>query len=135
MSHLQYFSYPGVGERNRKAYRYSQAVKVGDRIECSGQGTPVLLVPRGSDTFPRAARAGSTGRSATSSHSPNTTLYDSHRMTSYICSRTGGWNPENGEYSTDTNTQIDQAFKNVDLNLKDAGGKGWEQVRLSSLLH
>lgn len=24
--------------------------------------------------------------------------------------------------------EIDQAFKNVDYNLKDAGGKGWSQV-------
>jgi hypothetical protein len=38
MSHLQYFNYPGVGERNAAAYNYSQAVRVGDRIECSGQG-------------------------------------------------------------------------------------------------
>ncbi|KAK2049059.1 endoribonuclease L-PSP [Colletotrichum somersetense] len=26
------------------------------------------------------------------------------------------------------NVQIDQAFANVDLNFKDAGGKGWERV-------
>ena len=30
--------------------------------------------------------------------------------------------------SADVKTQIDQTFANVDLNLKDAGGKGWEQV-------
>lgn len=77
MSHLQYYAYKGVGERNRKTYRYSQAVRVGDRIECAGQG---------------------------------------------------GWNPETGEYFKETNAQIDQAFKNVDLALKDAGGKGWSQV-------
>lgn len=28
----------------------------------------------------------------------------------------------------DIDAQIDQAFANVDLVLKDAGGKGWEQV-------
>lgn len=39
MSHLQYFNYKGVGERNRKNYKYSQAVRIGDRIECAGQGT------------------------------------------------------------------------------------------------
>lgn len=26
------------------------------------------------------------------------------------------------------NAQIDQAFETVDVNLRDAGGKGWEQV-------
>ena len=30
--------------------------------------------------------------------------------------------------STDTNEQIDQAFRNVELALKNAGGKGWSQV-------
>lgn len=38
MSHLDYFCYKGVGERNREEFKYSQAVRVGDRIECSGQG-------------------------------------------------------------------------------------------------
>lgn len=38
MSHLTYYNYPGVGENNRKNFKYSQAVRVGDRIECSGQG-------------------------------------------------------------------------------------------------
>lgn len=40
MSHLQYFSYKGVGEQNREKFSYSQAVRVstGDRIECAGQG-------------------------------------------------------------------------------------------------
>lgn len=38
MSHLPYFAYPGVGEENRENYHYSQAVRVGDRIECAGQG-------------------------------------------------------------------------------------------------
>ncbi|KAI1452363.1 putative L-PSP endoribonuclease family protein [Annulohypoxylon moriforme] len=77
MSHLQYFSYPGVGENNRKKFKYSQAVRIDNRIECSGQG---------------------------------------------------GWNPETGEFYKEINEQIDQAFKNVDLALKHAGGKGWSQV-------
>lgn len=34
----------------------------------------------------------------------------------------------NGEFHKEINEQIDQAFKNVELNLKDAGGKGWSQV-------
>jgi hypothetical protein len=38
MSHLQYYAYPGVGVNKQKKFRYSQAVRVGDRIECAGQG-------------------------------------------------------------------------------------------------
>jgi enamine deaminase RidA (YjgF/YER057c/UK114 family) len=73
MSNLQYYAYPGVGVRNRDQYGYQQAVRVGDRIECSGQG---------------------------------------------------GWNPKTGEFTTEINAQIAEAFENVDLCLKDAGGKG-----------
>jgi enamine deaminase RidA (YjgF/YER057c/UK114 family) len=40
----------------------------------------------------------------------------------------GGWDPSTGAYNTEINAQIDQAFENVDLTLKDAGGKGWSQV-------
>lgn len=42
MSHLQYFAYPEHGERLRGIMHYSQAVRIGDRIECSGQCTPPL---------------------------------------------------------------------------------------------
>lgn len=42
MSHLQYYAYKGVGQRNLKNYGYNQAVRVGERIECSGQGTSHL---------------------------------------------------------------------------------------------
>ncbi|KAI0438735.1 putative L-PSP endoribonuclease family protein [Xylaria telfairii] len=42
----------------------------------------------------------------------------------------GGWDPEGGMSSIprDAPAQIDQAFANVDLALKTAGGKGWSQV-------
>jgi enamine deaminase RidA (YjgF/YER057c/UK114 family) len=40
----------------------------------------------------------------------------------------GGWHPTTGEIKSDINAQIDQAFANVELTLKDAGGKGWSQV-------
>lgn len=40
----------------------------------------------------------------------------------------GGWDPKTGVFPKEINAQIDQAFANVDLNLKDAGGKGWSQV-------
>ncbi|GAB1200342.1 Endoribonuclease L-PSP/chorismate mutase-like protein [Aspergillus pseudonomiae] len=77
MSHLTYYNYPGVGERNRQTFKYSQAVRISDRIECSGQG---------------------------------------------------GWDPNTGEFYKEINAQIDQAFANVDLALRTAGGKGWTQV-------
>ncbi|RDW63542.1 L-psp endoribonuclease family [Coleophoma cylindrospora] len=77
MSHLKFYAYAGKGEANLKVFGYQQAVRVGDRIECSGQG---------------------------------------------------GWHHETGVFNTDINAQIDQAFENVDRNLKDAGGKGWPQV-------
>ncbi|KAK2757756.1 l-psp endoribonuclease family [Colletotrichum kahawae] len=79
MSHLQYHAYKDHGVRQRKNFSYNQAVRVGDRIECAGQGI-------------------------------------------------GGWNPESGVIYKEINAQIDQAFRNVELNLKDAGGKGWSQV-------
>lgn len=41
---------------------------------------------------------------------------------------TGGWDPATGEIDREINAQIDRAFANVELNLRDAGGKGWEQV-------
>ncbi|KAF2027183.1 putative L-PSP endoribonuclease family protein [Setomelanomma holmii] len=77
MAHLEYYSYKGVGERNAQQYGYAQAVRIGERIECSGQG---------------------------------------------------GWDPETGVYNTNIDEQIQQAFANVDLNLRDAGGQGWSQV-------
>jgi enamine deaminase RidA (YjgF/YER057c/UK114 family) len=42
----------------------------------------------------------------------------------------GGWKPEGpvNNISSDLDEEIDQAFANVDLNLRDAGGKGWSQV-------
>lgn len=41
---------------------------------------------------------------------------------------TGGWDPTTGTFYREINEQIAQAFKNVDLALRTAGGKGWEQV-------
>ncbi|KAH2863167.1 hypothetical protein KXW36_005877 [Aspergillus fumigatus] len=70
-------NYDGVGKAKQAQFKYSQAVRVGDRIECAGQG---------------------------------------------------GWNPSTGTIPRDINAQIDQAFANVDLNLRNAGGAGWSQV-------
>jgi enamine deaminase RidA (YjgF/YER057c/UK114 family) len=94
MAHLQYSSYKGVGERILKTYGYSQAVRVGDRIECAGQGQSQLastLISRADDWI-------------------------------------GGWHPETGKFDTGIDAQIQQAFANVDLCIRDAGGKGWSQV-------
>ncbi|KAM3458687.1 hypothetical protein MY3296_000445 [Beauveria thailandica] len=77
MSHLKYYAYKDLGVKQRKDFHYSQAVRVGDRIECAGQG---------------------------------------------------GWDPKTGAFEKEINAQIDLAFANVDLALKDAGGKGWSQV-------
>ena len=38
MSHLQYFNYKGFGEEMFEKLWYSQAVRIADRIEISGQG-------------------------------------------------------------------------------------------------
>lgn len=38
MSHLQYYAYEKFGVRQREVVGYSQAVRVGDRIEVAGQG-------------------------------------------------------------------------------------------------
>jgi len=38
MSHLQYKSYGGYGDYAKKELHYSQAVRVGDVVEISGQG-------------------------------------------------------------------------------------------------
>ncbi|KAL8882493.1 MAG: hypothetical protein Q9198_000522 [Flavoplaca austrocitrina] len=77
MSQLRYYAYADHGVHLREINSYHQAVRVGDRIECSGQG---------------------------------------------------GWNCTSGEMKKDLYEEIDQAFENVDRNLKDAGGEGWSQV-------
>ena len=45
-----------------------------------------------------------------------------------IIALSGGWDPQTGVIPEDINAQIDQAFENVELALKNAGGKGWSQV-------
>ncbi|KAK4185311.1 endoribonuclease L-PSP [Podospora australis] len=77
MSSLKYFTYPTYGDTLSDQFHYSQAVRVENRIEISGQG---------------------------------------------------GWDPKTGTIPEDIAEEIDQAFSNVDLVLKTAGGKGWSQV-------
>ncbi|KAB2568958.1 hypothetical protein DBV05_g12368 [Lasiodiplodia theobromae] len=38
MSSLKYSNYEGVGTTNNRLYSYSQAVRVGNIVKCSGQG-------------------------------------------------------------------------------------------------
>ncbi|KAJ4351947.1 uncharacterized protein N0V89_007292 [Didymosphaeria variabile] len=104
MSHLQYYAHKGVGEQKLKQHGYQQAVRVGDRIECSGQGSPPSFLSSLPLPFP-------------------TILLDT-----LLTTLLGGWDPQTGEIHREINKQIEQAFANVDLNLRDAGGKGWEQV-------
>lgn len=40
----------------------------------------------------------------------------------------GGWDPATNEISADIEAQIAQAFANVDLTLRTAGGQDWGQV-------
>ncbi|TDZ21392.1 hypothetical protein Cob_v005822 [Colletotrichum orbiculare MAFF 240422] len=40
----------------------------------------------------------------------------------------GGWDAETGEIPPGLKEEIDQAFENVDLALRTAGGEGWSQV-------
>ncbi|KFH44089.1 hypothetical protein ACRE_051690 [Hapsidospora chrysogenum ATCC 11550] len=102
MSGLKYYSYAGAGEWARENLGYSQAVRIGDRIECSGQGES----PTADDLQNPPARGKTTYRNP------------------------GGWTFENGTLSIsgDLETEIAQAFANVETALRDAGGKGWSQV-------
>ena len=45
MAHLHYSNYAGYGETAKEKYYYSQAVRVGDVIHCSGQGACSLSLP------------------------------------------------------------------------------------------
>jgi enamine deaminase RidA (YjgF/YER057c/UK114 family) len=106
MSHLQYFAYPDYGLVLREKLHYSQAVRVGNLIETAGQGT--LSSPAYS------IKQGCVNRN------PSLTCEPTNRV--------GGWDPATGEVHKDINDEMDQAFANVDLALRDAGGKGWSQV-------
>lgn len=78
MSHLSYFDYPNFGTNTKRDLGVSQAVRVGNFIEISGQG---------------------------------------------------GWDPKTEEFPVALSDEIDQAFSNVQLALKTAGGKVSKAVR------
>lgn len=99
MSHLTYYNYPGYGQHAEQTLRYSQAVCVGDRIECSGQGLQPAL-----DTaeFKLTYTIGGWKREM----------------------KEGG----GLAIDSDIKKEIDQAFENCQVSLETAGGKGWPQV-------
>jgi enamine deaminase RidA (YjgF/YER057c/UK114 family) len=108
MSHLKYYAYDGAGVEKRTLFSYSQAVRVGDRIECAGQGEPPNDKPLDSTPF----------------------LFLSESLLVPPAAKTkipGGWHAD-GRFELEINAQIDLAFANVEKNLLDAGGKGWSQV-------
>ncbi|KFZ25132.1 hypothetical protein V502_00389 [Pseudogymnoascus sp. VKM F-4520 (FW-2644)] len=92
MSHLQCYCYDGFGVDKKSELWYSQAVRVGDRIERSGQGRR-LYIP-----------------------------HIEHTRTYTFLLDTSSKIPE------DLDEEVEQAFANVEHNLKHAGGKGWCQV-------
>lgn len=49
-------------------------------------------------------------------------------LTPFVDKTAGGVDPDTCEFHKSVAEQIDQTFANVDLTLKDAGGKGWSQV-------
>ena len=51
MSHLSYIVPPGQGETLRKKFWFSQAVRIGDRIEISGQSKNLSHLVRSSVLF------------------------------------------------------------------------------------
>ena len=105
MSHLSYYNYAGYGERAQKDYYYSQAVRIDNRIEISGQGISFPCSP----SFPIQISCASP------------------QLTSPL-PFLGGWDPTTEVISASKPDEVDQAFRNVDLALKTAGGKGWDEV-------
>lgn len=77
MTTIKFTNYAGVGETNNKLYSYSQSVRIGPTIKCSGQG---------------------------------------------------GWNDSGEIVKDDIIGQIQLAFQNVEMNVREAGGDGWANV-------
>lgn len=103
MTTAQFTTYAGVGEWAKDNLHYSQAVRIGNIVKISGQGQ--------SD--------------------PNTLQPIIIPVTDFSL---GGWNPSadlaspSTWFSSDLDTEIDQAFANVELALKAAGSTGWSEV-------
>ncbi len=72
---------------------------------------------------PSALATASNAPAKVLSHPP--ALTTSSRLTNHPA---GGWDPQTSAIPSDTKAQIEQAFSNVDLTLRSAGGAGWSQV-------
>ncbi|KAH8666185.1 Endoribonuclease L-PSP/chorismate mutase-like protein [Ilyonectria robusta] len=57
MSGLHYSNYEGVGITNNRLYSYSQAVRVGNVVKCSGQGGQIELAFKNVEKNLKAAGA------------------------------------------------------------------------------
>jgi enamine deaminase RidA (YjgF/YER057c/UK114 family) len=112
MSHLTYYAYEGAGVYNRKAYHYNQAVRIpasADRVELAGQG--MYIITTLSQNITEHHRTSHAIRTISTNALP------------------GGWDPKTSEVKSDLLEEIDQAFSNVELALKDAGIEdGWKSV-------
>ncbi|RYP63925.1 hypothetical protein DL771_009037 [Monosporascus sp. 5C6A] len=110
MSGFKTYSYPGMGEWARQTMSYSQAIRVENRIVCSGQGKcPSMVIP----SLPAFLVA----------YIPLSPIFPLSLPDSLR-----GWDRTSGEISGDIDAEVDQAFENVEANLRHAGGKGWSQV-------
>ncbi|KAH0848077.1 putative L-PSP endoribonuclease family protein [Fonsecaea pedrosoi] len=98
MGNFTLSSYAGVGQANLKNLSVSQTARIGNRLEISGQGTLQMVIARWCQAANRSFTV------------------------------TGGWDSRTGVVIEELGAQIDKAFENVDLALKDAGGAGWSQV-------
>lgn len=87
-----FFTYPGQGEALSNGFHYSQAVRIGNRIEISGQGTS----------------------RTEASH------FDRHDLTREPSPDSGGWDPASGAIPSSLTKEIEQAFSNVELALQAA---------------
>ena len=90
---MTFHSCEGIGKTHQRLFGYSQAVRIGDKIACSGQGSQQHLV----------------------------------QVPSTLIVHTGGFDSK-GEISTNIEAEINQAFANVELSMKEAGGRGMSQV-------
>lgn len=61
-------------------------------------------------------------------------LHSDGDVVNSVLNLSGGWDRDTSKISEDIKTEIDQAFENVDVTIKAAGGKGWSQVRYTSTL-
>lgn len=125
MSNLKYSSYPGLGAQNLQNFHYNQAVRLpagADRVELAGQGTLQITIGKKGTHRRHTPQK----RIAHPPHHEPTNLTLTNPSFTLII---GGWDPSNGNIRSDLLEEIDQAFSNVQLALRDAGvEEGWKKV-------